>query len=125
MKYDPSKIKPIDNAEDWAKEIARIASGSNCEDLLVLDLRGISEVTDFFVIATGTSDRQVCSVADELEFTGKHNGNKLSRMAGHDSGDWIVMDFFDVVVHLFTPDMRGYYDLELIWGECPKLDWQK
>ena len=117
MKYDPSQIKPMKTAKAWAKEIARIASGSNCEDVLVLDLRGTSDVTDFFVIATGTSDRQVRSVADELEFTGKHNTNPVAHMAGQDSGDWIVMDFFDVVVHLFTPDMRNYYDLELIWGE--------
>lgn len=92
------------------------------EDILILDLRELSPITDYFVIGTGTSSRQICSLADELKRLGKKINNKVWKTAGMDAGDWVVMDFFDVVVHLFNEDLRKHYDLELIWGEAPKVD---
>ena len=112
------------NAAEFAVTAARIAAEDNAEDIVVLDLRGISPVADFFVIATGTSDRQMRSVADDLSKRGKAVGIKPWRTAGYDSGEWIVQDFVDVVVHLFDAEHRGYYDLEMIWGECPRVDWE-
>ena len=91
----------------------------------MLDLRGISPVTDYFVIATGTSDRQMRSVADHVARHGKSIGQKGWHVAGADSAEWIVMDFVDVVVHLFDETHRRYYDLELIWGEAPRVDWRR
>ncbi len=108
----------------FAVEAARIALHDNCEDIIVLDLRGHSPVADFFVIATGTSDRQLRSVADDLTRHGKNVSHKAWRVAGADRGDWIVLDFVDVVVHLFDAEHRHYYDLELIWGECPRVEWE-
>ena len=106
-----------------AIKFAQLAQDRNMEDILILDLRDLSPVTDFFVIATGTSNRQICALADELKRLGKKINNKVWKTAGMNAGDWVVMDFFDVVVHLFNEDLRKHYDLELIWGEAPKVDW--
>ena len=122
-KTKTESAKSVDAAE-FAVTAARIAAEDNAEDIVVLDLRGISPVADFFVIATGTIDRQMRSVADDLSKRGKAVGIKPWRTAGYDSGDWIVQDFVDVVVHLFDAEHREYYDLELIWGECPRVDWE-
>lgn len=112
---------------DLAVEMAKIAHGDNAEEIVVLDLRGISPVTDYFVIATGTSSRQLRSIADEMSQFGKKAGHPAWHIAGHQSGrsGWIVLDFVDVVVHLFDADRRSFYDLEMIWGEGPRVDWQK
>ena len=108
-----------------AIDAARMAQDTNCEEVLVLDLRGVSPITDYFVIATGTSDRQIRSVAEDLVQYGKKIEQRAWHVAGADVGDWIVLDFVDVVVHLFNSELRGYYDLELIWGEAPRVDWQR
>jgi len=91
----------------------------------VLDLRGVSPVTDYFVICTGTSDRQMRTVADDIAEHGRSIGQKVWQVAGAESAEWIVMDFVDVVVHIFDESHRRYYDLELIWGEAPKVRWQR
>jgi len=111
-------------ARDLAVQAARIARDDNAEDVLILDLRGISPVTDYFVIATGTSDRQLRAVCDEIAAQGKAIGQQVWHVAGRDSADWILLDFVDVVVHLFEQSRRAYYDLELIWGEAPRIDWR-
>jgi len=113
------------SARDLAVAAAGLARADNCEDILVLDLRGISPVTDFFVICTGTSDRQIRSVAENLADYAKSIGQRVWHEAGAESAEWIVMDFVDVVVHLFDQAHRKYYDLELIWGEAPRIDWQQ
>ena len=106
-------------------EITKLIRDRNCENIRMLDLRETSPVTDYFIIATGTSDRQLRSLSDEIERLGKKIGQKVYKVAGRDSGDWIVMDFVDVVVHLFNEELRAYYDLELIWGGCPYVEWEK
>ena len=121
----PKKTKKSDAAREFAIAAARLAKHDNCEDIIVLDLRGVSPITDYFVIATGTSDRQMRSVADDIAEHGKKNDHKLWKMAGEETSEWIVMDFVDVVVHLFDAQHRRYYDLELIWGEAPKVRWQQ
>ena len=113
-----------DTARTLAVEAARIAQADNAEDILILDLRGVSPVTDYFVIATGTSSRQIRTVGDEIADYGKSIGQRVWHVAGRETGDWIVLDFVDVVVHLFEESRRRYYDLELIWGEAPRVDWR-
>jgi len=120
----PRKAKPKDQARELAVAAGRIAKHDNCQDIVVLNLRGVSPITDYFVIATGTSDRQMRSVADDIADHGRKIGQKLWKMAGQDTAEWIVMDFVDVVVHLFDEEHRRYYDLELLWGEAPKVRWQ-
>ena len=114
-----------DTARKLAAEAARIAHDRNAEDIVVLDLRDISPVTDYFVIATGTSDRQLRSVADEIADHGKSIGQKVWHVAGRQAGDWICLDFVDVVVHLFNQAARNHYDLELIWGEAARVRWRR
>ncbi len=106
-------------------EITKLIRDRNCENIRVMDISDVSPITDYFIIATGTSDRQLRSLSDEIERLGKKIGQKVYKVAGRESGDWIVMDFVDVVVHLFNEKLRAYYDLELIWGESPYVQWEK
>ncbi len=119
------RAKTKDAARKLAIDAARLARDRNCEEILVLDLREISPVTDYFVIATGTSGRQLRSIAEEMADHGKKIGQKVWHVDGADASAWIVMDFVDVVVHLFNEELRRYYDLELIWGEAPRVPWQE
>jgi ribosome-associated protein len=114
-----------DAARTLAIEAARIASDSHCEDVVILDLRDISPVTDYFIVATGTSSRQMRSVADDIALFGKGIGQPAWQKAGMDSSQWVLLDFVDVVVHLFDEQARGYYDLELMWGEAPRVEWAR
>jgi ribosome-associated protein len=113
------------SARELAVEAARIAHDRRCSGIVVLDLRGISPVTDYFVIATGTSDVQMRSVADETVERAGQSAQKVFNVAGLDSARWILLDFVDVVVHIFDDEHRRYSDLELIWGDAPRLRWQR
>jgi len=112
-------------AKEFALEAAKIAAGTHCSDIIVLDLRGISPATDYFVIATGTSNRQMRTVADEIcEQARKHQLQRFGR-AGYQQARWILLDFVDVVIHIFDGKYRQYYDLELLWGDAEKLTIEK
>ena len=113
------------SARQLAVGAARLAHDRHCTDILVLDLRGISPVTDYFVIATGTSDVQMRAVADETAEWAGERGHRPLDVAGRDSARWILLDFVDVVVHLFDDETRRYYELELMWGDAPRVDWQR
>lgn len=107
--------------KEFALAAAKIALERHCTDVVVLNLTGKSPATDYFLIATGTSDRQTRTVADEItEFGKKHNFNIFGR-AGYEQGKWVLLDFVDIVVHLFDEEFRQYYDLELLWGDAEKL----
>lgn len=93
--------------------------------MLALDLRGISPVTDITVIATGTSARQMRGLANAVLDYGKKVGRRPMGFAGYDSAAWIVIDFIDVVIHIFAKPYRDYYDLELLWGDAPKIEWAR
>ncbi len=110
---------------DFARELARIADENHCDDVVVLDLRGLSSVADFFIIATGTSDRQMRAVVDQMEHYGKRIGQRRYGLSGYDSPSWVLADYVDVVVHLFDPSKRAYYDLELLWGDAPRVEWRR
>jgi ribosome-associated protein len=113
------------DARQFAVEIARIAHDHKGENVVALDLRGISRVMDYTVICTGTSDRQMRAVADQILDYAKRVGQKPYGSAGREAGRWIVIDFVDVVVHIFAPSDRAYYDLELLWGDGPHLEWAR
>ncbi len=108
-----------------AVEMARLAHDNRCEDIVLLDLRDRSPVTDFFLIATGTSDRQMRSVADDLAKLGKQQGTPAWHVSGLEGADWVLLDFVDLVVHLFDAERRSYYDLELLWGDAPRVSWRR
>jgi ribosome-associated protein len=109
----------------FALAAAELAATTRCENVVLLDLRSRSPVTEYFVIATGTSPRQMRTVVDELRDLGKRTGFAPWQMDGYDSAKWIVLDCVNVVVHVFDTDSRDFYDLELLWGDCPRIDWRK
>jgi ribosome-associated protein len=90
-------------------------------DLVVLDLRGLANFTDFFLLASGTSNRQSKAIADAVEETLAGKGIKPNHVEGYPQGDWILMDYVDFVVHIFTPRSRAYYNLERLWGDAERL----
>ncbi|MGB2987981.1 MAG: ribosome silencing factor [Phycisphaerae bacterium] len=103
-------------------ELARIAQDNKSEDVIALDLRGISPVTDFVIICTGTSDRQMRAVVDKIIEYGKKVGERPYGSSGYESAAWILLDYVDVVFHVFSRPYREYYDLELLWGDAPRID---
>jgi len=109
----------------FALAAAKVAKERHCSDIVVLDLRGMSPATDYFVIATGTSDRQMRTVADEICDEAKKQGLMRFGRAGYEQARWILLDFVDVVIHIFDNEYRDYYDLELLWGDAEKLTIEK
>jgi len=116
--------QPCVSGLQFARAVARIAADNRAEDVVILDLRGLSSVTDFFVIATGTSDRQMRAVIDQIQEYGRKIGQARFGLSGYDSATWVLADYIDVVVHLFDADRRRYYDLDLLWGDAPRIDWR-
>jgi ribosome-associated protein len=100
---------------------AKLAGERHCTNIVALDMRKVSQVTDYFLILTGTSDRQMRSVADEITELAKKKGSSLFGRAGYEQGKWVLIDFVDVVVHVFDTQSRKYYDLESLWGDAKKL----
>ena len=115
------KSKISDEAKTFALSAASIAADRHCSNIVVLDLKGKSPATDYFVIATGTSDRQMRTVADEICEAAKQQGLRRFGRAGYEQARWILLDFIDVVIHIFERSYRDYYDLELLWGDAKKL----
>jgi ribosome-associated protein len=112
-------------ARSFALAAAKIAEERHCTNIVVLDLQGKSPATDYFVIATGTSDRQGRSVADEICEKARELGRQRFGSAGYEQGRWVLLDFVDVVIHIFSSEYRDYYDLDLLWGDAKKLKWEK
>ena len=108
-----------------AIESARLMSDLKCEDVVVLDVRGVSQVTNFVVVGTGTSDRQMYSVADDLVELGERIGHQAFRTSYERSTSWAIVDFVDVTAHLFEANARAYYDLEGLWGDGARVDWRR
>jgi len=109
----------------FALEAARLLADRHCEDVRLLDVSSLSQVCNYVLIASGTSDRQMKSVAHELEDLGNEHENPCFR-SNKDSGvTWIVVDFIDLVTHLFEPNQRAYYDLEGLWSDAPRIHWRR
>ena len=115
----------LEASKQLAIDMARIAHDRHCKDIVILDLNDRSPVARYFVIATGTSSQQVKAVADEIETAGKHSGNKAYGNAGLQEGRWAVVDFVDVIVHVFDQEFRNFYDLEMLWGDAPRIEWKR
>jgi ribosome-associated protein len=99
------------------------ALDKKAEDPVVLDLCGLSDVTDYFLICHGKSDRQVLAIVDSIEERlARDLGRRPSHVEGRRTGDWVLMDYVDFVVHVFREDRRQFYRLERLWGDAPSLD---
>jgi ribosome-associated protein len=91
-------------------------------DLVVLDLRKASAFTDFFIICTGATTRQVHAIADGIEEALASKGTKPALIEGTDRAEWVLLDYFDFVVHVFTPSTREFYGLERLWGDAERVE---
>ncbi|MCI0362288.1 MAG: ribosome silencing factor [Phycisphaerales bacterium] len=108
----------------FAVKAAQLMADRHCEDVRLVDVRGLSQVCDYVLIGTGTSDRQMRSVAQELEELGDEHENAVFRSSRDEGGTWIVIDFVDLVAHLFEPGQRTYYDLETLWSDGQTIEWE-
>ena len=109
--------------ERLATTIAAHAADKKAIDIVALDLRGVAGYTDFFVIASGNTDRQTKAIHDAVHLGLKqHHGLLPRRVEGLGESRWVLMDYLDVVVHVFTPETRDFYRLESLWGDVPRID---
>lgn len=104
---------------------ARAASSKLARDVVVLDVRELIVITDYFLIASGTSDRQVRTIAEEIEASVKAEGLKPVRREGEREGHWALLDFVDFVAHVFLDSDREFYDLERLWSDAPRVEWEE
>lgn len=112
----------IQQVQEHARRIAAIAQDKLAEDLVILDMREVCSFTDYFVICSGRNARQVKSIYDDLHQKLKQEFRLIPRaIAGEREAEWIVIDYVDVVVHVFTPELRAYYRLEDLWSDVPQL----
>jgi ribosome-associated protein len=114
-----------DKALAFAIEAARLASDDKCTNVMLLDVRGLSQIADFILIASGTSDRQMRSVLDHIDELGGKTGFSMLRSNTDERATWLLADFVDVIVHLFEPNTRAHYDLEMMWGDAPRVEWER
>lgn len=108
-------VKPTISTDDRAIKCAALALDKKAFDVKVLDIRGISTIADYLVLATGTSDKQVIAIADSVR-TGLKKYGKVLDIEGAREGKWIVIDYGDVLVHVFLEEFRRYYNLDELWS---------
>jgi ribosome-associated protein len=98
-----------------------LAASRKAVDMMVLDLRGLSNATDFFFIASGTSDMHVRSVAEHVMEELRKEGHRPNHVEGLRGGRWVLVDYIDFIVHVFHPSAREFYQLERLWGDAPAM----
>jgi ribosome-associated protein len=104
---------------------ARVAEDHKARDVLVLDMRSITPIFDYVVLATGTSRRQIHTITEEVDAALRAVGDRRAGIEGYDASRWVAQDYGDVVVHVFDPETRTYYALEELWADAPRIDWQR
>ena len=111
-----------------AVEAARVAASAMAdkkgEDVALLDLSGLLVVTDVFLVASGTSNRHVRTLADDAEMALRSLDRKPIRREGVDHGEWVLLDYGDVVIHVFDKETRAYSELERLWADAPRIDFE-
>jgi ribosome-associated protein len=108
--------------QELLKMAVKAADDKRAEDILALNMQGISLIADYFIICHGNSDKQVQAIAREIKAKAEENGYNVRRMEGFDEATWILIDLGDVVAHVFHRDERSYYKLERLWGDAPLED---
>ena len=109
------------SADPLITTAAMAALEKKAEEIALLDLRGLSDVTDYFLICHGRSGRQVQTIADNIERVLRERHRRPKHVEGYARGEWILMDYLDFVIHVFTTERRGYYALERLWGDAPRV----
>lgn len=111
----------MDNHE-LLKIAVKAADDKRAEDILALNMKGISLIADYFIICHGNSDKQVQAIAREIKEKAQEQGCEVKRIEGFDEARWVLIDLGDVVAHVFHRDERSYYKLERLWGDAPIED---
>lgn len=111
-------VKAVSPGDAIARRAAALAADLKASDIVVLDLRGVTDMTDFFVIASGTSDTHVRAIAGHIQAGLKDTGVSTSVTEGLNDGRWAVLDYLDCIVHVFHPTLRQFYQLERLWGDA-------
>ena len=118
------KPERLAKALEHARICAGIADDNRAKDILLLDLRQATPLVDFFIIATADSRRQGNAIAGEIDQEMKRLGERKLGMEGSEEGRWVLIDYGDFVVHVFSSEARSYYSLEDIWGDAVRIDWR-
>lgn len=113
------------DAKELARFAAEVADDKRANDIVILEMKGISFMADYFVICHGNSEKQVQAIARGLKEGAAEKGITISRMEGFDQAKWVLVDLGDVIVHVFHKDERSYYQLEKLWGDAPLLDFEQ
>ena len=122
----PNSNTPFADLDDEVKLAIKCAADKKAVNMVALDLREIATFTEFFVIANGTNQRQVQAIADEIrEQLKKQLNSKAVRVEGYSSGEWVLLDFGDFIVHIFDKDAREFYDLERLWRDARRVELPK
>jgi ribosome-associated protein len=114
-------VKPTIATADRAMKCAELALEKKAFNVKILDIRGISTIADYLVIATGSSDKQVVAIADSIRIGLKKYGKALD-IEGAKEGKWVVIDYGDVIVHVFYTELRSYYNLDELWSQAPLVE---
>ena len=108
-----------------AEEVARVADLKQAADIVILDLRGISSIADFFVICSGTSKPHLRAIRDEIKEQLRATRERVPRsIDGKSDSQWTVIDYGDVMVHVFHPERRDFFSLEALWSDAPRIHWE-
>jgi ribosome-associated protein len=113
------------DSKEIAITCAKIADEKKALDIVILDVDKISSITDYFVICSAINERQLHAIADEIDKQMKKISVNKFGMEGYREAKWVLIDYGDLIVHVFEKEIRNYYDLELLWGDAPKVTWQE
>jgi len=122
------RTKPTPSAApvvDRAVLCARVAEDNKARDVVVLDMRGITPIFDYVVLATGASRRQIHTLTEEIDAALRSTGDQRLTIEGYEASNWVVQDYGDLVIHVFSPETREYYELEEHWADAPRVDWKR
>lgn len=115
----PNSPDAVKSPEHLKTLIERVLDENKAEEIETIDLKGLTSIGDYMVVATGRSNRQVVALADKIMESVKEAGYETPRAEGIPHGDWVVVDAFDVIVHLFRPEVREFYNIEKMWRAEP------
>jgi ribosome-associated protein len=118
-----ARAKKLEQPEPMWQAAARAADAKQAKDIRVLDLREVTAFADFFVVCTGTNSRQIQAIADEIESQLKKLGEHPANVEGYHNAEWVLMDYGDYLIHIFSEKARAYYDLERLWRDAKPAKW--
>lgn len=111
------------DSKEIAIVCAKIADEKKAQDIVILDVSRISSITDYFVICSAINERQLHAIADEIDKDLKKLSVQKFGMEGYREAKWVLIDYGDFIVHIFDKEIRSYYDLEMLWGDAPRVEW--